>query len=57
MHKSIGELSENWFTNREIIRKKYGKYFPISVETKEEKIESNDIGRTEKTDTSKPADV
>lgn len=57
MHKSIGELSENWFTNREIIRKKYGKHFPISVETKEEKIESNDIGRTKKTDTSNPADV
>lgn len=30
-HKSVGELSENWYTNRDIIRDKYGKYFPIKV--------------------------
>ena len=30
-HKSIGELSENWYKNRDIINKKYGQVFPIRV--------------------------
>lgn len=33
-HHSIGELSENWYTNRDKINEKYGKYFPIDVEKK-----------------------
>ena len=30
-HKSIGELSETWYTNRDIINNKYGDYFPIKL--------------------------
>ena len=30
-HNSIGMLSENWFKNREIINKKYGKNYPIKL--------------------------
>ena len=30
-HKSVGELSDNWYENRDIIREKYGKYFPIKI--------------------------
>lgn len=30
-HKSIGQLSENWYTNRDIINDKYGEYFPIRL--------------------------
>jgi hypothetical protein len=30
-HKSIGELSENWYKNRELINEKYGEYYPIKV--------------------------
>jgi hypothetical protein len=30
-HKSIGELSENWYKNRELINEKYGDDFPIRV--------------------------
>jgi hypothetical protein len=30
-HKSIGELSKNWYDNREFINKKYGEYYPIKV--------------------------
>lgn len=30
-HRSIGELSENWYKNREIINKKYGSEYPIKV--------------------------
>lgn len=30
-HKSIGELSENWYKNREIINRKYGDEYPIKV--------------------------
>lgn len=37
MHKSVGSLSKEWYENREVIRKKYGKYFPIEVHDKKEK--------------------
>ena len=30
-HKSIGELSQNWYENRELINNKYKDYFPIKV--------------------------
>jgi hypothetical protein len=30
-HKSVGKPSEEWFKNRELIIKKYGKYFPIRI--------------------------
>jgi hypothetical protein len=30
-HKSIGELSQEWYKNRDWINKKYGEYFPIKV--------------------------
>ena len=30
-HKSIGELSDNWYNNRNIINEKYGEYYPIRV--------------------------
>lgn len=30
-HNSVGELSENWFKNREIINEKYGDNYPIKV--------------------------
>jgi hypothetical protein len=30
-HKSIGELSSEWFENRNRINEKYGKYFPIKI--------------------------
>lgn len=30
-HKSIGQLSDEWYKNREIIREKYGDAFPIKV--------------------------
>ena len=30
-HKSIGQLSENWYANRDIINDKYGEYFPIRL--------------------------
>lgn len=30
-HRSIGQLSENWYQNREIINEKYGDNFPITV--------------------------
>ena len=36
-HKSVGELSEDWYTNREIIRKKYGEYFPIKIKKEDGK--------------------
>ena len=36
-HKSVGELSENWYTNREIIRKKYSEYFPIKIKKEDGK--------------------
>jgi hypothetical protein len=30
-HRSVGELSRNWYNNRETINKKYNEYYPISV--------------------------
>lgn len=30
-HNSVGNLSANWFENKEIINNKYGKYYPICV--------------------------
>ena len=30
-HKSIGELSENWYKNRDIINKKYSEAYPIKI--------------------------
>lgn len=30
-HKSVGELSQNWYENRKIINDKYGKDYPIKV--------------------------
>ena len=30
-HRSIGELSQNWYNNRETINKKYGSRYPIKV--------------------------
>lgn len=30
-HKSIGQLSENWYENRKLINEKYGEYFPIKI--------------------------
>lgn len=30
-HKSIGELSDNWYKNRDVINKKYGEYYPIKI--------------------------
>lgn len=31
-HNSVGALKESWHQNRELLNKKYGKYFPIDVE-------------------------
>lgn len=30
-HASIGELSPTWYTNRELLNKKYNEYYPIEV--------------------------
>jgi len=30
-HNSIGKLKESWYVNRDIINKKFGKYFPIEI--------------------------
>ena len=30
-HKSVGELTSNWYSNRDIINNKYGEYYPITV--------------------------
>jgi hypothetical protein len=30
-HNSIGKLKPTWYVNREIVNKKYGKYFPIAL--------------------------
>ena len=30
-HSSVGEMKENWYTNREILNKKYKEYYPIRV--------------------------
>lgn len=30
-HNSIGDLSENWYKNRDVINKKYGSLYPIRV--------------------------
>jgi hypothetical protein len=30
-HRSIGQLSDNWYKNRDVINKKYGEEFPIRV--------------------------
>ena len=31
-HNSIGRLKESWEVNKQIINKKYGKYYPIDIE-------------------------
>ena len=31
LHKSVGELKQEWYDNREVINLKYKKYFPIKV--------------------------
>lgn len=31
-HNSIGEVKPNWYTNRDLLNKKYGKYFPLDVD-------------------------
>ena len=33
-HNSIGQLKDSWYKNREIINKKFGKYFPIDITKK-----------------------
>ena len=33
-HNSIGELSDEWYANREFINKKYKEYLPIDIEKK-----------------------
>jgi hypothetical protein len=30
-HNSVGKLKDSWYTNREIINEKFGKYFPIDI--------------------------
>lgn len=30
-HHSIGNLTDNWYKNRDVINKKYGEYYPIKV--------------------------
>lgn len=30
-HNSIGQLKDSWYKNREIIKLKFGKYFPIDI--------------------------
>lgn len=30
-HNSVGKLKPSWYENREIINKKFGKYFPIDI--------------------------
>lgn len=30
-HKSVGALKETWFTNKEILNEKFGKYYPIDI--------------------------
>ena len=30
-HNSVGNLTDNWYKNREIINEKYGNYYPICV--------------------------
>ena len=33
-HNSIGQLKDSWYTNREIVKNKFGKYFPIDISKK-----------------------
>ena len=30
-HNSVGKLKPTWYTNREVINKKFGKYYPIDI--------------------------
>jgi len=30
-HNSVGKLKPSWYTNRDIINKKFGKYYPIDI--------------------------
>ena len=30
-HNSVGKLKDSWYTNRQIINTKYGKYYPIDI--------------------------
>ncbi len=36
-HNSIGRLKDTWYKNRDIINKKYERYYPIDIKKKEEK--------------------
>ena len=30
-HESVGKLKDSWYKNRDIINKKYNRYYPISI--------------------------
>ena len=35
LHESLGELKPKWHVNKELINKKYGKYYPIQLKLKD----------------------
>ena len=36
LHESLGELKPKWHANKELINKKYGKYYPIQLKLKDD---------------------